>query len=334
MDSLNTSPIMSLDHGFPFDPTYGYDLDALLAVIPPEPPADFAAFWSARYARAREQRPAAELRPAGWADERFEVHDLSYESTGGMRIGGWVLAPRRLPVRRGFVIGHGYGGREGPDLDLPFDDAVLFFPCARGISRSRCAGLPEAPNEHVLWGIDDRERYVLGGCVDDVWVAVTALEELFPGARGRVGYLGISFGGGIGAMAVPWDERIASAHYNVPSFGHQALRLSLPTIGSGEAVQRYRQQCGHIPETLRYYDAAVAARFTTVPVHVAAALFDPVVAPPGQFAVYNALPDEKRLFVLDAGHFDYPRRVEQQRMLLAELEQFFGCDESRISPLV
>jgi cephalosporin-C deacetylase len=241
-----------------------------------------------------------------------------------MRIGGWVLVPRVQPIRRGFVIGHGYGGRDAPDLDLPFDDAVLFFPCARGISRSRCAGLPEAPNEHVLWGIGEREHYVLGGCVDDVWVAVTALLELFPSAIRRVGYLGISFGGGIGAMAVPWDERIAVAHYNVPSFGHQRLRLTLPTIGSGEAVRWYRQQFGHVPETLLYYDAAMAARFTTVPVHVAAALFDPVVAPPGQFAVYNALPRDKRLFLLDAGHFDYPRGAEQERGLLAELEQFFG----------
>ena len=316
--------MVSFNHGYPFDPTYGYDLAALLAVSPPEPPPDFADFWASRYARARDQWPAAELRPAGWTHERFEVYDLSYHSTGGVRIGGWVLVPRVLPIRRGFVIGHGYGGREAPDLNLPFDDAVLFFPCARGISRSRCAGLPEAPNEHVLWGIDDRERYVLGGCVDDVWVAVTALLELFPSARGCVGYLGISFGGGIGAMAVPWDERIARAHFNVPSFGHQPLRLTLPTVGSGEALRWYRQQCGHIPETLRYYDAAMSARFTTVPVHMAAALFDPVVAPPGQFSVYNALPDHKHLFLLDAGHFDYPRRAEQERALLAELEQFFG----------
>jgi len=32
-------------HDSPFDPTHGYDLDAPLAVAPPEPPADFAPFW-------------------------------------------------------------------------------------------------------------------------------------------------------------------------------------------------------------------------------------------------------------------------------------------------
>lgn len=316
--------MVSFSHGYPFDPTYGYTLETLLAVTPPDPPADFATVWSARYHAALDQRPQAELWPAGWTHHRYEVYDLGYQSTGGIRIGGWVLLPKAQPVRRGFVIGHGYGGREGPDLDLPFDDAVLLFPCFRGLSRSRCPGLPEWPNDHVLAGIEDRERYVLGGCVDDLWVAVTALLELFPAAAGHVGYLGISFGGGIGAMAVPWDARIDRAHYNVPSFGHQLLRLTLPTVGSGEAVRRYCQQHGHVPATLTHYDAAVTARYTSVPVHVAAALFDPAVAPPGQFAVYNALPDPKRLFVLDAGHFDHPRRVEQERALVLDLQNFFA----------
>jgi cephalosporin-C deacetylase len=241
-----------------------------------------------------------------------------------MRIGGWALLPKSRPVRRGFVIGHGSGGREGPDLVLPFDDAVLAFPCFRAIARSRCSAPPEAPDAHVLCGIEDRDHYVLGGCVDDIWVAVTALTDRFPAVAGHLGYLGISFGGGIGAMAIPWDARIGRAHYNVPSFGHQPLRLTLPTAGSGEAVRGYRHAHGHIPETLAYYDAAIAARFTTVPVHVAAALFDPVVAPPGQFAVYNALAGDKRLFVLDAGHFDYPGRAEQDEALRVELDSFFA----------
>jgi len=58
--------------------------------------------------------------------------------------------------------------------------------------------------------------------------------------------------------------------------------------------------------------------------HVAAALFDPVVAPPGQFAIYNALRCPKELFVLDAGHFEYPARIEQERRLLQSLELFFA----------
>jgi cephalosporin-C deacetylase len=37
-----------LQHNFDFDPSYGYNLDRLLAVEPPPEPQGFAAFWSAR----------------------------------------------------------------------------------------------------------------------------------------------------------------------------------------------------------------------------------------------------------------------------------------------
>src|SRR5690606_440225 len=96
---------------------------------------------------------------------------------------------------------------------------------------------PDLPDEgaaHVLAGIDDRETYVHGGCVADVWCAVSALVELVPGVPLPVGYLGGSFGGGIGALAAPWDERIGAVALTVPSFGHHPLRLTLPCTGSGE----------------------------------------------------------------------------------------------------
>jgi len=65
-------------------------------------------------------------------------------------------------------------------------------------------------------------------------------------------------------------------------------------------------------------------RHARVPVHVAAALFDPAVPPPGQFAVYNALGGPKELFVLTAGHFDYPAAEEENRRLREELVRFFA----------
>jgi cephalosporin-C deacetylase len=175
-----------------------------------------------------------------------------------------------------------------------------------------------------LHDIDKPQRYVIGGCVDDLWLAVSALQMLFPASKGHIGYSGISFGGGIGALGVPWDERIQRAHLNVPTFGNQPLRLQLPTIGSGAAVQRYQQQHGNVLDTLQYYDAASAAGFIRQPMHIAPALFDPVVAPPGQFAVYNALAAEKTLFVLEAGHFEYPNMVTQGQALQQELEDFFA----------
>ncbi|MGR9085709.1 MAG: acetylxylan esterase [Gammaproteobacteria bacterium] len=306
-----------------FDPGYGYTLDQLLNVKPPPQPPDFVGFWRRRFQHAITLEPRQWISPCTWTHSEFECYDLGYRSTDDFEIGGWVLIPRHAPVRRGVVVGHGYGGRAGPDFDLPIADAAFLFPCFRGLSRSRRWPISDNPVHHVLHDIDNRDRYILGGCVADLWLAVSALLQLFPAVAGHVAYLGISFGGGIGALALPWDARVARAHFNVPSFGHHPVRLQLPTWGSAASVQAYRRQHGHVLETLSYYDAAVAARHIRIPVHVAAALADPVVAPPGQFCIYNALPGEKKLFVLDAGHSEYACQAAQEKALLLDLQEFF-----------
>lgn len=311
-------------HSFAFDPTYGYTLERLLQVAAPDAPDDFAPFWESRYRRALTVSPQPRLQY--WPDycTGFEVYDLEYRSTDAFTIGGWLLVPQGRPVRRGVVVGHGYGGRDAPDFDLPVADAALLFPCFRGLARSRRQDISEQPGWHVLHDIHKRERYILGGCVEDVWLGVSALLDLFPATAGHIAYMGISFGGGIGALALPWDKRIRLAHLNVPTFGHQPLRLELPTIGSGCAVRNYQRKHGNVLDTLRYYDAAVAAKLIDIPVQVAAALFDPAVAPPGQFAVYNALAGPKSLFVLEAGHFDYPAKLRQEQELRDILADFFN----------
>src|SRR4051794_23128196 len=102
-------------HPFPFDPTYGYDLPALLRVPPAPEPPDFADFWRSTYTTTRAIDPQATLRPSAHRVVDFEIFDVSYISFGHVRVGGWIALPLNRPVRRGLVISHGYGGREGPD---------------------------------------------------------------------------------------------------------------------------------------------------------------------------------------------------------------------------
>lgn len=312
-------------HNYDFDPAYGMDLEQLLAIAPPEPPADFAAFWARRYAAALTVAPRPRIQAGGEMLKGHVVHELRYASTGGVEIGGWLLLPEDGKVSRGLVIGHGYDGRAAPDEPLAVAETALLFPCFRGLGCSPLANVSHHPYCHVLHDIQDRERYILGGCVEDLWLAVSVLLELFPAASGRIGYSGVSFGGGIGALAAPWDRRIQRLHLQVPTFGHQALRLTLPCVGSGEAVRAFqRHHRFNIMETLAYYDAASAMKYLCIPALVAAARFDPAVPPPGQFAIYNAIPEKlRRLFVLDAGHFDYPGQEQQMREMNWELADFF-----------
>ncbi len=307
-----------------FDPAYGYSLAQLLQITAPPAPEGFAEFWQARYQRAMKLDPSPRLNPSNCSHPDYSCYDFSYRSTDAFEIGGWALVPKHLPVTRGVVVGHGYGGRAEPDYDIPIPGAAFLFPCFRGLSRSRRAPISDDPSYHVLHDIDRRDHYILGGCVEDLWLAISSLLALFPATAGHVAYLGCSFGGGIGALALPWDRRIQRAHLNVPSFGNHPLRLQLPSWGSAAAVQKYQREHGNILATLNYYDAAIAAQTIQTPLHIAAALADPVVAPPGQFSIYNAVPGEKKLFVLDMGHADYPDKVVQEKALLSELQEFFS----------
>ena len=315
------------NHPFQFDPTHGLGLAELRAVRPPEAPPNFDAFWRERYKAALQVDPRPRLSGSGSSHPDWRVHDVAYDSTDGVEIGGWLLLPRDGAVKRGLVVGHGYGGRDAPDFDIPVRETAVLFPCFRGLSRSRRPSMSDDPAWHVLHDIDRPEKYVLGGCVEDAWIAVSALRALYPAIGGRTGYAGMSFGGGIGALALAFDDRVDRGHLVVPSFGNMPLWLTLPSVGSANAVQHYRRTHANVLDTLRLFDAATAAARIQKPMLVAVARFDPAVAPPCQFAVANALAtsNSHETVILDAGHFDYPGSAEQHALLADKVRRFFGA---------
>ena len=298
----------------------------MLLVEPPIPPADFAAFWSKCFDRAMQVNamPVLSHNPAGKLSD-FELFDVSYFSTDGVRINGWVTIPRSHVVRRALVVGHGYGSCPEPTDNVPLKDAAYLWPCLRGLGKSRIPGIPEDPYYHVIYDIDKPDKYIIRGCVEDIWLAVTALEKIFPVVKNRIGMLGLSFSAGIGMLAAPWDERIRRLHCQVPTFGHHPLRMTVPSWGSAKSLQDYNQRHPDVLATLAYYDAANAAQFMSRPTHIAAALLDPVVAPVGQFAIYNALKCERALYVLEQGHSDYTNSQLEQIELTQELTTFFSA---------
>ncbi|MFD5747006.1 acetylxylan esterase [Streptomyces sp. NPDC127033] len=318
------------EHGFPFDPAYGRTLDQLLALPAPAAPADFDAFWQARYEAARRVSTTPAVGPQEEERDGFRIFGVSFTSVGGLRLGGWLALPADGPVEHGFVIGHGYGGRQdtGDAVPLPLTRSAAILPCVRGLgARSRRPGIPGEADQHVLHGIGSRDTYVIGDCVADLWCAASALLELVPElavSGAGLGYVGESLGGGLGALALPWDERFACGQLTVPTFGDQPLRLTLPGVGSGEAVRGYRSDHPEVMKVLPYFDAATAASRIRVPMLVAAALFDPAVPPPGQFAVYNALAGPSELHVLSAGHFEHAAGDQEAAELATSRHRFFA----------
>lgn len=314
-----------IEHDFPYDPAYGYKQEELLQIKPPKGPDGFKEYWTERFQRVCEQPATLKFANKEDTDSHY-VSNIQYNAADGFMVGGWLLYPKKKNVRRGFIIGHGYGGREQPDYNWPFDDAAMLFPCARGFHRSAHPDYPSDAMRHVIAGIENREKYLIGKCIEDLWSGVGALLKHFPEIKGNINFIGCSFGGGLGALSVPWDNRINAAQFTIPTFGCQPLRLQLPTGGSGAAVQVYAKRHPQtLEETLCWYDAATAASYLSgVPTHCSCALFDPAVAPPGQFGIHNAIhSDFRQLFVRTTGHHDFPGIETMLRSELQDIVRFF-----------
>lgn len=313
---------VGIEDTFGFDPTYGYDRAALLAVGTPPRPADFESFWLDTAEETSRLPLRLKVTPLESPDPRVVLQRVDFDTWGGYRIGAWVVSPAEGEPVCGAVVGHGYGGREGPDFDLPIDRAAAIFPCAPGFNLSARSDLPSTSDRHVVHGISSRETSLLRPSVAMLWSAATALSALHPAVAERLIYIGGSFGGGLGALALPWDHRFTRAHLGVPTFGHHPIRLQCPGVGSGEAVRRYHAEHPEVASVLAYYDAATAASFIDIPVLVSPALADPAVPPPGQFAVANAL-RHRELFILTAGHMPYPGEAGEALALREAQRRWF-----------
>jgi len=295
------------DSWFPdaaFDGSYGRTAEQLRQAVPVPPQAGFADTWRRWRAEAREIA-AAPVVVSTRTDHDRTVSLIEYSGVDGIRLRAWVASPESgRAARIGVVHGHGYGGRDAIDLTRVPADAAAIFPVARGLGILNTGiGGPSAPPEHVLTGIEDPERYLLGLCARDLWQAADALVDL--AGHLPLYYVGESFGGGIGALALPWDERFRGATLIVPSFGQYDERLAVECLGSGESVRAHVAAHPEVRDVLRLFDASTALGFARIPVRVEAALWDQYVPPPGQFAVAAAASDLE-LEVLPAGHADYP----------------------------
>lgn len=296
------------DEWFPdaaFDGSYGFTLEALRAVAPVPPQESFAEQWRTWRAEARAVSAAPTILAVDDIDGR-SVSLIDHSGADGTRLRAWYVAPRGSAASAGIVHSHGYGGREAIDLHRVPDDVAAVFPVARGLgSLNTDVGAPEARDAHVLTGLDDPDRHVIGLCARDLWLAADALVE-------QVGevplyFIGESFGGGIGALALPWDERFVGATLVVPTFGQYDERLAVPCLGSGEYQRQWVLSHPEAREQLRWFDASTAALHLRIPTRVEAALWDQFVPPQGQFSIANAVPDALlELAVLPAGHAEYP----------------------------
>ncbi len=298
---------IEIPHPFPFDPTCGHTPETLREMHMPDPePADFEAFW--RHLREQAQAVALDLEVTELSSPHkdFRFLRVAYRVFPDYRVGAWVLLPKDVSgIRYGWVVGHGYGGRDEAEWGHAHPSRAVIFPLAPGFQISSDPRLPlNDAAKHVIHGIESPDTYILGSCAAAYWRAVDVLEALVPAVPLQWHYHGWSFGGGMGVLMLPWEPRFKSAEIGQPTFGNHPFRLRCECNGSGEAVRRLWLARPEIAGTLRYFDAVFAARRLFIPAVYACSQWDPAVPPPGQFSVFNAHAGPKRLSAFTTGHFE------------------------------
>ena len=320
-------PTYGITHELPYDPTYGYDLEQLLAIpLPDNEPDDFDDFWTDLYQQTIAQKSNIETRPSGFSNDEVEVKEVYFDTLDGVRIGSWLVVPRHQEITKIKVNGHGYGGRTEP-IVTPIKNTAVLFPVAPGFFISSWKDIPGNSKEHVLHGIESRETYVFRVCAASLWSAASVMIELFPDCASTLYYSGQSYGGGMGCLMLPWDKRYTKAELGLISFCNHPIRVQCECGGSGSAVKTYYEKHPEVMEVLRYFDGAFAAKRIQIPTVFACALFDPSVPPPGQFTAYNVCNAEKKLSVFLTGHFNdqYPERAEEQKRHIENCREFGIC---------
>lgn len=322
--------MLTIAHDFPFDPRYGYTHDDLRQLGAPDTaPSDFAAFWQDLYQETLAielnlERQESPLTAQGW---RVEV--LYFDTLNQRRIGAWLVTPDHGQVRSLRVVGHGYGGRSEPSLS-PADlrkQTAHFFPVAPGFHISAADDIPlNDAGKHVVHGIHDKNSYVFRECIASLWSMATVAIALFPELAQTLHYIGWSYGGGVGTLMLPWDQRYVCAELGQPSFGHHPLRLQCQCVGSGEAVRAYQKTHPEVTAVLAYFDAATAATYIQKPTLFAVCAFDPAVPPPGQYATAGSCPaHERQISEIEVGHYDadYPGKIQQGTAHMRKRRAFF-----------
>ncbi len=300
------------------DPSFGFSIEDLLNPQSlPVLPEGGEAWWRARYARLRQMELTLVWESEWSVEGKRRVRKLRIDTPQGRSVGAWFSIPLEGDVTRLVVHGNGYGAATAStDLLLGGEAHLLLW---RSIEQAG-QNLFELPVTH---GVEDRDTFILGGRVEDVWCAVSTMRSLYPDPALPLCYWGGSFGGGIGALATPWDERVDAVYFDVPTFGNHPVRLQTPCVGLGKALCDYYLKNPQILQTLQWYDAAATIACARQPLLCACGILDPIVPPVGQFAIWHAHRGPKRLLVMPAGHLDHPEVGIYAWEILDEVKQWF-----------
>ena len=223
-----------------------------------------------------------------------EISQITYDSPAGGSVTGLMFVPVNRPgARPGIVLMHGGPGNAaqmGPQgVALAQHGAVVIAIDAPHARRT---------GDWVQFTDQDRAEQIQ--LIKDLQRAVDVLRSQFNVDSTRIAYIGISFGGAMGALFVGIEKRLKAAVLEVPDGGlvtHFTDHLSF-NVESLACAQRLNWFRAMVPiEPIRFIKYA-----SPTPLLLQNGRFDTAVAAADAEVLHAAAPEPKTLRWYDTGH--------------------------------
>lgn len=293
----------------------------------PTPAPDHAPFWNHWYKAVTADRPFLRRRLTEDSSDPTATHE--FDSAGGVRIGGTVIAPPEgVKTTGALVVVHGTSPKQ-----CEVEAARWNHLAKRGVAvfAIRLRGFPGSQRETgdlrtpdqlgASWlarglAAQDHNEWVLPHAVADVFNACRAMRNWMLGRRGgddhpvestpeptdhpTVMLFGESLGGGIAVMAaaqlagkLPRDHFIDRLALGLPSLGDWGWRFAHRPCGAAidlvKVLTHHSDRRAELIERIRLCDAVVHAHKVRRPTLGKLAHKDDIVPAPTAAAVFNAI---------------------------------------------
>ena len=267
-------------------------------------PADFATFWEATLAEAREIGGAVSITKVPNGLKAVEAFDVTFPGYGGHPVKGWLVLPaqragQKLPLLVQYV---GYGGGRGfahESLHWAASGYAYFRMDTRGQGSSWSVGdtpdpvgtTPAIPGV-MTKGILDKNDYYYRRVFTDAVRAVDALIGQDFVDAGRIAVCGGSQGGGIALAVAGIDPRVKAAMPDVPFLCDYPRAVQKAARDPyGELVRymaQHRDKIDQVFKTLSYFDGVNFARQASAPALFSVAQMDDICPPSTVYGAFNA----------------------------------------------
>ncbi len=286
-------------------------------------PEDFEAYWDSALSEMEEVDPQIEKTPADFFHPAVECFDLWFTGTKGARIYAKYARPKHFEgPRPALLFFHGYKGKSGPWTEMcawasaGFCVAFLDVRGQGGQSEDKGGVKGNTQHGHIIRGLDSEDPHDL--LFRDIFLDTALLAKIVGSFHevdeNRLGATGGSQGGALTlACAALANIKAAASIYPFLSDYQRVWEMDLAVNAYAEIKEYFRHfDPRHLREKevftkLGYIDIQHLAQRITGKIWMFTGLMDQVCPPSSQFACYNKITTEKKVFIYpDFAHENLP----------------------------